>query len=102
MKGAVWLILGICQIESDSCNRRPEGVSCMYRFGMNRLKLVLLTLSTLLTLALTLAAADWEWQVPPGVPRPPVPADNPMSAAKVEFGRYLFYDKRMSVNAKTS
>ncbi len=31
-----------------------------------------------------------------------VPADNPMSAAKVELGRYLFYDKRISVNGKES
>ena len=82
MKGAVWLILGICQIESDSCNRRPEGVSCMYRSGMTRLKLALLTLSTLLTIALTLTAADWDWQLPPSVPRPPVPADNPMKIGR--------------------
>ena len=33
---------------------------------------------------------------------PYVPADNPMTAAKVELGRYLFYDTRMSVNGKAS
>jgi cytochrome c peroxidase len=31
-----------------------------------------------------------------------VPAGNPMTAAKVELGRYLFYDARMSVNGKAS
>ena len=32
----------------------------------------------------------------PAVPPPSVPADNPMSPAKVELGRRLFYDKRLS------
>ncbi len=52
--------------------------------------------------ALPLAAADFEWTLPKGFPRPAVPADNPMSAAKVELGRYLFYEKRMSVNGRES
>jgi len=43
-------------------------------------------------------AADYPWQLPDWVPRPVVPADNPMSAAKVELGRHLFYDKRLSVD----
>jgi cytochrome c peroxidase len=50
----------------------------------------------------SVAAADFDWRLPPGFPKPPVPADNPMSAAKVELGRYLFYDRRMSVNGKES
>jgi len=49
-----------------------------------------------------LAAADYDWNLPQGFPRPAVPADNPMSASKAELGRYLFYDKRMSVNGKES
>ncbi len=43
--------------------------------------------------------------VPGGLgPLPPVsvPADNPMSAAKVELGRLLFWDTRLSGNASTS
>lgn len=40
----------------------------------------------------------FEWRLPPGFPRPVVPPDNPMSAAKVELGRYLFYDHRLSSN----
>src|ERR1035438_1965062 len=42
------------------------------------------------------------WKLPKGFPKPYVPADNPMSAAKVELGRYLFYDTRLSVNGKQS
>jgi cytochrome c peroxidase len=40
----------------------------------------------------------YEWKLPPGFPDPAVPEDNPMSTAKVELGRYLFYDTRLSAN----
>jgi cytochrome c peroxidase len=40
--------------------------------------------------------------LPKGFPKPYVPADNPMTVAEVELGRYLFYDSRMSVNGKAS
>jgi cytochrome c peroxidase len=38
----------------------------------------------------------YEWRLPPGFPRPVVPADNPMSSAKVELGRRLFHETRLS------
>lgn len=37
-------------------------------------------------------------QPPLGLPPVPVPADNPITAAKVELGRKLFYDRRLSFN----
>jgi cytochrome c peroxidase len=40
----------------------------------------------------------FEWDLPLGFPVPSVPADNPMSYEKVELGRMLFYDTRMSGN----
>ncbi len=46
--------------------------------------------------------SDYQWNLPKGFPKPYVPADNPMTRAKVELGRYLFYDTRMSVNGKAS
>lgn len=46
----------------------------------------------------TAASGNWRWDLPAGFPVPAVPADNPMSAAKVDLGRYLFYDKRLSGN----
>jgi cytochrome c peroxidase len=55
-----------------------------------------------LVVAAGLMGADFDWQLPKGFPRPAVPSDNPMSAAKVELGRYLFYDRRISVNGKQS
>ena len=40
----------------------------------------------------------WDWELPPDIPPPQVPADNAMSTSKVELGRWLFYDKRVSGN----
>ena len=45
---------------------------------------------------------SYDWDLPAGFPLPPVPADNPMSAAKIELGRHLFYDRRLSVNGTTA
>ena len=45
---------------------------------------------------------EFVWQLPRGVPRPRVPSDNPMSAAKVRLGRQLFYDARLSGNGTFS
>ena len=40
----------------------------------------------------------WAGKLPAWVPRPKEPAHNVMTAAKVELGRHLFYDKRLSAN----
>ncbi len=44
------------------------------------------------------SAAPWRWTLPAGVAPPPIPADNPMTAAKVALGRRLFYDADLSVD----
>jgi cytochrome c peroxidase len=41
-------------------------------------------------------------RLPPGFPRPVIPADNPLTPEKVELGRFLFYDKRLSGNQTQS
>jgi cytochrome c peroxidase len=46
--------------------------------------------------------AAFRWELPAGFPLPLVPADNPMSDAKVELGRRLFYDTRLSGNGAFS
>ena len=52
---------------------------------------------TSLLVALPGAAEEsWRFDLPPGFPAPRVPADNPMSEAKVELGRRLFFDERLS------
>jgi len=44
----------------------------------------------------------YEWKLPPGFPFPKVPKSNPMTNEKVELGRHLFYDKRLSLNQTQS
>jgi cytochrome c peroxidase len=48
------------------------------------------------------AATPYAWQLPRGFPEPAVPADNPMSAAKVALGAKLFADTRLSVTGQYS
>ena len=43
-------------------------------------------------------AEPYVWHLPAWMPPPHVPADNPMTAAKVELGRHLFYDARLSAD----
>src|SRR4051812_7466369 len=43
-----------------------------------------------------LPAPAFSWRLPDWMAPPPVPADNPMSAAKVELGRHLFFDARLA------
>jgi cytochrome c peroxidase len=51
----------------------------------------------------TLACADeYAWRLPRGFPEPAVPADNPMSAAKVTLGMRLFSDPRLSASGRHS
>jgi cytochrome c peroxidase len=52
------------------------------------------------TLAVNKSA--WRWQLPKNFPVPHVPEDNPMSKPKVDLGRHLFYDKRLSANESIS
>lgn len=47
-------------------------------------------------------ALNYRWTLPLGFPQPVVPADNPMSAAKVALGALLFKDNRLSVNGTLS
>ena len=44
------------------------------------------------------APPGWTWSLPSGFAPPVVPADNPMNTAKVELGRHLFYERRLSGN----
>jgi cytochrome c peroxidase len=53
-------------------------------------------------LLLGAASPSWQWPLPAWVPPPAVPADNPMSVAKVELGRHLFFDTRLSANGAMS
>ncbi|MCC6419714.1 MAG: di-heme enzyme [Gemmataceae bacterium] len=45
-------------------------------------------------------AADPYAGLPSWLPRPVIPADNPLTAEKVELGRRLFYDTRLSITGQ--
>ena len=47
-------------------------------------------------------SVDFNWQIPDWLPPPPVPDDNPMSVVKVELGRHLFYDHRLSADSSVA
>jgi cytochrome c peroxidase len=58
---------------------------------------------------LTAAIAWWVWRdrsytwhIDASLPPPAVPADNPMTNDKIELGRWLFHDTRLSVNGTMS
>ncbi|MDG2529136.1 cytochrome-c peroxidase [Caulobacter endophyticus] len=66
-------------------------------------KALALAASLLLSAAFAPAAVStFDWKLPAGVAPPPVPADNPMSDAKVELGRKLFYDADLSIDGTMS
>ncbi|PRP90101.1 Cytochrome c551 peroxidase precursor [Enhygromyxa salina] len=46
--------------------------------------------------------ADLPFELPEGFPAPAIPEDNELTAAKIELGRYLFYDEQLSANATQS
>ncbi|MDJ0709686.1 MAG: di-heme enzyme [Woeseiaceae bacterium] len=70
---------------------------------MNKRMIVLLAAGALV-LGVWLLRPDsaWQWDLPEDLPPPQVPADNPMRSDKVELGRWLFYDIRLSGNQTMS
>ena len=56
----------------------------------------------LISVASPVLAQAYVWALPAWLPPPPVPADNPMSVAKVELGRRLFFDQKLSGPSYTS
>src|SRR5437588_12188771 len=50
-----------------------------------------------MTAAAVASAADNDpFKVPLGLKPPPIPADNPMTKEKVELGKQLYFDSRLS------
>jgi len=47
-------------------------------------------------------AGSYNWNLPEWTPKPVVPANNPMTASKVELGRHLFYEPRLSITGEYS
>ena len=64
---------------------------------------VAFVLSICLSIGLSKAMAmdgsvtEYSWNLPEWTPKPIIPQDNPMTAEKVELGRHLFYEPRLSI-----
>jgi len=63
---------------------------------------VVIAAALLASLVVAADAATYDWQLPRGFTEPAVPADNPMSTAKVALGRRLFFEPKLSVTGKFS
>jgi len=48
------------------------------------------------------SSTPYQWNLPQNFPKPEVPNDNPMTEAKVELGRALFYEPALSGNRAMS
>ncbi len=68
---------------------------------LSRLLMLMAGLCALAVFTLALSPA-FDWRLPHGVAPPPVPADNPMTEAKVALGRRLFYDADLSIDGTMS
>ena len=55
-----------------------------------------------LPLAALLAAGGWAMAEPLGLPKVPIPADNPQSPEKIALGDKLFHDARFSIDGTVS
>ena len=48
------------------------------------------------------ATTEYDWNLPEWTPKPVVPENNSMTAEKVELGRHLFYEPRLSITGQYS
>lgn len=69
---------------------------------MKGMLIALALIAALLSACDTRQGSSYEWRLPPDFPQPAIPADNPMTLEKIELGRRLFYDKRLSANGAQS
>jgi cytochrome c peroxidase len=73
--------------------------------GTRQLRCILtVSFASWVTFALVATAQinGFHWAKPEWAPTPIIPANNPMTEAKVQLGRFLFYDKRLSSDGSMS
>ena len=63
---------------------------------------IVAALAVAAAIVLLTRSPGYDWGLAEQWPEPAVPADNPMTAVKVELGRRLFYDVRLSINGTMS
>ena len=52
--------------------------------------------------AIDMEEEEYVLNIPPGFPYPDIPADNPLTRAKIDLGKKLFYDPILSVDSSIS
>ena len=67
-----------------------------------RLRLLMVALLVLSSSCEWHGGTPYRWNLPPGFPEPVVPKDNPLTVEKIELGRHLFFDSRLSANETQS
>jgi cytochrome c peroxidase len=86
---------GDCRADGLAGDRRGANLE----IGLAQIRAPFLVLAALAAISAAYGADDskvYEWHLPPGFPRPAVPADNPMSVEKVALGQRLFSETRLS------
>src|SRR5918999_4615145 len=83
------------------CSIRRVSRRTLHRAATMDIRIAALALA-LLSLSACSRDEPYQWQLPPGFPEPRVPEDNPLTRHKVELGRRLFYDERLSANGTQS
>ena len=110
-----WKNAGLLTPKAGTCRALPAGLRCSHcGTKFSRREDIMranrgLWLACACVLALGLAAlravggpADGMPKVPLGLPPLPVPADNPMTPEKIELGRMLYFDTRLSRDGTVS
>ena len=69
---------------------------------MNKKLLILFAVLLLMSCNENKDFRGYQWNLPADFPKPNVPKTNPMTKEKVELGRHLFYDKKLSANGTQS
>jgi cytochrome c peroxidase len=80
----------------------PEGRLNFQRIGDFQITNAWVRATASLDGLVAVSEGSYEWRLPQNFPLPRVPDNNPMTTEKVELGRYLFYDPRLSGNGTQS
>ncbi len=66
------------------------------------MRLSLIISALIFSMTASLAQAEIPWTFQPLPAQPPIPADNPQTDAKIELGKQLFFDPRLSISGTHS
>ncbi len=88
------------RVNVHPCRRKQDLTQLNMYANLPRMwgRLLALLLLGLLGTQTAAGQQTYPWKLPKGVPAPRVPSDSPLTPERVELGRHLFYDTRLSGN----